>query len=196
VACAPPSVRGCNPGGPRCVLRGLRIEQRPSEPQRKEPRMAQIQHTPTPPSLEEAITTLFCEIDDTYRILNPRADLYKAIKKLSNSEVLTLALFQQLRGVESERSFLRDAQCFFVHLFPGVAGLAPSSFHRRVGLTPVGGHTRVSDVNADEGSPKGAGSNTTLYTRVQSRGRSPSSLRYRQTCFPDSQGAWRLGQRS
>lgn len=94
--------------------------------------MAQTQHTPAPPSLEEAITTLFCEIDDAYRILNPRADLYEAIKKLSDSEVLTLALFQQLRGVESERSFLRDAQRFFVHLFPGVAGLAPSSFHRRL----------------------------------------------------------------
>jgi hypothetical protein len=43
-----------------------------------------------------------------------------------------LALLQQLRGVESERSFLRDAQRFFSHLFPGVAGLHPSSFNRRV----------------------------------------------------------------
>lgn len=90
------------------------------------------QHTPAPPSLEEAIITLFCEIDDAYRILNPRTDLYEAIKKLSDSEVLTLALFQQLRGVESERSFLRDVQRFFVHLFPGVANMHPSSLHRRV----------------------------------------------------------------
>jgi hypothetical protein len=46
---------------------------------------------------------------------------------------LTLALLQQLRGMESERSFLRDAQKrFFSHLFPGVVGLHPSSFHRRV----------------------------------------------------------------
>ena len=37
-----------------------------------------------------------------------------------------------MRGVESERSFLRDAERFFAHLFPGVVGLAPSSFHRRV----------------------------------------------------------------
>jgi hypothetical protein len=43
-----------------------------------------------------------------------------------------LALFQQLRGIESERSFLRDVQRFFSHLFPGVVGLYPSSFHRRV----------------------------------------------------------------
>jgi hypothetical protein len=34
--------------------------------------------------------------------------------------------------MESERSFLRDATRFFAHLFPGVAGLHPSSFHRRV----------------------------------------------------------------
>jgi hypothetical protein len=46
--------------------------------------------------------------------------------------VLTLALFQQLRGVESERSFLRDVDRFCCHLFPGVVGLALSSFHRRV----------------------------------------------------------------
>jgi hypothetical protein len=34
--------------------------------------------------------------------------------------------------VESERSFLRDTERFFAHLFPGVVGLHPSSFHRRV----------------------------------------------------------------
>jgi hypothetical protein len=34
--------------------------------------------------------------------------------------------------VESCRAFLREAARFFSHLFPGVVGLAPSSFHRRV----------------------------------------------------------------
>jgi hypothetical protein len=43
-----------------------------------------------------------------------------------------LALFQQLRGVGRERSFLREAARFFAHLFPGVVGLHPSSFHRRL----------------------------------------------------------------
>jgi hypothetical protein len=57
---------------------------------------------------------------------------YQSIKRLADSEVVTLALFQQLRGVESERSFLRDTERFFSHLFPGVVGLHPSSFHRRV----------------------------------------------------------------
>ena len=93
--------------------------------------MAQVQHTPPPPSLEEAITVLFCFIDEAYERLNPHGRRYGALKKLSDSEILALALFQQLRGVESERSFLRDAERFFSHLFPGVVGVHPSSFHRR-----------------------------------------------------------------
>ena len=89
---------------------------------------------PTPPAarLEEALTILFCLIDDAYALLNLEGRRYESIKRLSDSEVLALALFQQLRGVESERFFLRDAARFFAHLFPGVAGLHPSSFHRRV----------------------------------------------------------------
>ena len=94
--------------------------------------MAQTQHTPTLASLEEAIIVLFCLIDDAYALLNPKGQGYESLKKLSDSEVLTLALLQQLRGIESERSFLRDIQRFFVHLFPGVVGMHPSSLHRRV----------------------------------------------------------------
>ena len=94
--------------------------------------MARFHHTQAFARTEDALTVLFCLIDDAYALLNPRADGYGAIKRLSDSEVLTLALLQQLRGVESERSFLRDAQRFFSHLFPGVVGLHPSSLHRRV----------------------------------------------------------------
>ncbi len=94
--------------------------------------MAQAQHTLTLASLEEAITVLFCLVDDAYTLLNPKCRSHEALKRLSDSEVLTLALFQQLRGTESERSFLRDTQRFFVHLFPGVAKMHPSSLHRRV----------------------------------------------------------------
>jgi hypothetical protein len=95
--------------------------------------MAHPQHTPALASLEEAITILFCLVDDTYALLNPATwRSHESLKKLSDSEVLTLALFQQLRGVESERSFLRDAQRYFVDLFPGLAGMHPSSLHRRV----------------------------------------------------------------
>ena len=94
--------------------------------------MAQPNHTPRLLGTEEALSVLFCLVDDAYAHLNPRARSYESLKRLSDSEVITLALFQQLRGVESERSFLRDAQRFFAHLFPGVVGLHPSSFHRRV----------------------------------------------------------------
>jgi DDE family transposase len=94
--------------------------------------MAQPQHTPSLVHLEEALTVLFCFIDDAYALLNPHARRYESIKRLSDSEVIALDLFQQLRGVESERSFLRDAERFFSPLFPGVVGLYPSSFNRRV----------------------------------------------------------------
>jgi hypothetical protein len=94
--------------------------------------MAQLNHTPRLADTEEALTVLFCLIDDAYALLNPNGKLYEPLKRLADSEVIALALFQQLRGVESERSFLRDAERFFSHLFPGVVGLYPSSFHRRV----------------------------------------------------------------
>lgn len=94
--------------------------------------MARPNHTPRLAETEEAVIVLFCLVDDAYRILNPRGDRYEALKRLSDSEVITLALLQQLRGTESQRSFLRDAERFFSHLFPGVVGLAPSSLHRRV----------------------------------------------------------------
>jgi DDE family transposase len=95
--------------------------------------MAHPNTTPSAARLEEALTVLFCLIDDAYRLLNPDgSDAYGSLKRLVDSEVLTLALFQQLRGLESERSFLRDAERFFSHLFPGVVGSHPSSFHRRI----------------------------------------------------------------
>ena len=94
--------------------------------------MARPQHTHSLAHLEEALSVLFCLVDDSYALLNPHACHYESVKRLSDSEIITLALFQQLRGVESERSFLRDTQRFFAHLFPGLVGLYPSSFHRRV----------------------------------------------------------------
>ena len=95
--------------------------------------MAQGQHTSSLAHLDEALTVLFCLVDDAYVLLNPHgARRYESIKRLSDSEAITLALFQQLRGIESARSFLRDAKRFFSHLFPGVVDLHPSSLHRRV----------------------------------------------------------------
>jgi hypothetical protein len=94
--------------------------------------MAHANHTCRLAETEEALIVLFCLVDDAYTSLNPGVRRYESLKRLSDSEVITLALFQQLRGVESERSFLRDAERFFAYLFPGVVGLHPSSFHRRV----------------------------------------------------------------
>src|SRR5918998_22684 len=93
--------------------------------------MAQPELTPPLALLEEALTVLFCRVDDIYYRLNPKGRLYENLKGLSDSEAIALALFQQLRGVESERSFLREVARFFSHLFPGIVGLHPSSFHRR-----------------------------------------------------------------
>ena len=95
--------------------------------------MALPELTPQLALLEEAMTILLCRIDDTYYHLNPKGCHYETLKVLSDSEIITLALLQQLRGIESQRSFLREAARFFSHLFPGVVGLHPSSFHRRVG---------------------------------------------------------------
>lgn len=94
--------------------------------------MAHTNHTRRIAQTEEAITVLFCLIDDAYNLLNPSGRRYEPLKRLSDSEIITLTLLQQLRGVESERSFLRDTQRFFSHLFPGVVGFHPSSLHRRV----------------------------------------------------------------
>ena len=85
--------------------------------------MANQHHTRRLERTEEAIIALFCLIDDAYALLNPHAHRYESIKRLSDSEVITLALFQQLRRVESERSFLRDAERLFSHLCsPGSSG--------------------------------------------------------------------------
>ena len=95
--------------------------------------MAYSQDTRQLARTEEALITLFCLVDDAYCAhINPKGQRYGSLKRLSDSEVLALALFQQLRGVESERSFLRDVARFFSHLFPGVLGLWPSSLHRRL----------------------------------------------------------------
>jgi len=80
--------------------------------------MALHHHTPRLAATEEAVIVLFCLIDDAYRVLNPRGDRYGALKRLSDSEIVTLALVQQLRGTESQRSFLRDAERFFLAPFP------------------------------------------------------------------------------
>ena len=116
--------------------------------------MAHPEHTVGLALLEEAIIVLFCEIDDAYRHLNPREGHYAPLKRLSDSEILTLALFQQLRGVESERSFLREAARFFSHLFPGVVGFPP------VLVAPQGAQAEALPGALEAGGPAGAAGGT------------------------------------
>ncbi len=44
--------------------------------------MAQAQDTPSFAPTEEAITVLFCLIDDAYTYLNPRSRRYESLKRL------------------------------------------------------------------------------------------------------------------
>jgi hypothetical protein len=104
---------------PRCELHGLRVQRGPSEPSAKG-----TSDGPTPayplagPPGRGTDRALFCLIDDAYATLNPHgARRYESIKRLSDSEVIALALFQQLRGVERGRTFVL-AGCRAVLLSP------------------------------------------------------------------------------
>lgn len=47
--------------------------------------MAQPHLTPRLDRTEEAITVLFCLIDDVYCLLNPRGELYASLKRLAQA---------------------------------------------------------------------------------------------------------------
>jgi hypothetical protein len=53
--------------------------------------MAHTNHTPGRAETEEALIVLFCLVDDAYTSLNSRALRYESLKRLSDSEVITLA---------------------------------------------------------------------------------------------------------
>src|SRR5918994_3696915 len=80
----------------------------PSEPPAKETSDGPTPAYPLARPSEGAVSVLFCLVDDAYALLKPRARRYEFLKRLSDSEIVALSLFQQLRGVESERSFLRE----------------------------------------------------------------------------------------
>ena len=95
--------------------------------------MALPELTPQLALPEEAVTVLFCRVDDVYYRINPQGRRYETLKDLSDSEVVTLALFQQLRGVESERSFLREA----AHIRPlGAPHNGPDTLDNTLCLCP------------------------------------------------------------
>jgi hypothetical protein len=51
--------------------------------------MARPEITPPLALLEEALTVLFCRVDDVYYRLNPKGRRYERLKELSDSEVIT-----------------------------------------------------------------------------------------------------------
>ena len=67
--------------------------------------MAHAHTTPRLYQAKEALTTLFCLVDDAYRLLNPGWQSHEALKKLSDSEVLALALFLAVQE-HGERTLL------------------------------------------------------------------------------------------
>jgi hypothetical protein len=55
-------------------------------------KLAHLNHTPRRAETEEVLTFLLCLIDNAYAHLNTHAGRYESIKRLADSEVLTLAL--------------------------------------------------------------------------------------------------------
>ena len=84
--------------------------------------MAQPTHTQLLAQTEEALTILYCLVHDACSPLNPNGRRYDLPKRLSDSQIIAITLLQPLWGVQSERSFLRDTQKYFSHLFPGMVG--------------------------------------------------------------------------
>lgn len=119
---------------PRFLLRGLGVERGPSDSPPQGATDGPI--TAYPLAHRPGRGLVRALLPHGRRLLRPAQPTYqrcyKSLRRLSDSEVIALALFQQLRGVESERYFPRDAERFFLRLFPGVVGLHPSSFNRRV----------------------------------------------------------------
>jgi hypothetical protein len=56
--------------------------------------MAHTNHTQRLARTEEALTVLLCLIDDAYALLNPGGRRYGSLKRLSDSELITLAFLQ------------------------------------------------------------------------------------------------------
>ncbi|MDP9475808.1 MAG: hypothetical protein M3R38_08995 [Actinomycetota bacterium] len=69
--------------------------------------MAQAHRSPASVRTGEAPTVLFYLVDGAFRTLDPKGGRYESLERLSDSEVLALALFQQLWALKSGRSFPR-----------------------------------------------------------------------------------------
>src|SRR5215210_6432086 len=99
-------------------------------PRRKEHRMAHHNTTPPAASLEEAVTVLFCLVDDAYRLLNPRGDGYGALK---SQEALGLGghnprPFPAAQGYRVRALVRARRRALLLAPVPGGGGAAPLLF--------------------------------------------------------------------
>jgi hypothetical protein len=87
----------------RCLLHGLRVKRGPSglPPTKGAPDGPAPPYSTLLPHGEEAITVLFCLVDDAYRLLNPRGRRYEGLKSLSGSEVITECSFPSPTACQS-----------------------------------------------------------------------------------------------
>ena len=69
------------------------------------------------PNLDTLITELYVQIDDLFMLLGVRKGRGRP-PRLSDSELLCLAVAQVLLGFNSERHWLRSLGCRLGHLFP------------------------------------------------------------------------------
>lgn len=69
--------------------------------------MARTNHTQRLAQTEEALTVLFCLVDDAYTLLNPDGRRrYERLKRLSDSEVIALVLFLAAAAGRGVRALL------------------------------------------------------------------------------------------
>ena len=82
--------------------------------------------------LDTFLTTMYCIADDLYRAEFAAQQPLRPgpAPKLSNSEVITLALLAQWQRNRSERAFLRYAHNHWRSYFPNL--LSQSAFNRRM----------------------------------------------------------------
>jgi hypothetical protein len=86
--------------------------------------MAQSELTPQLLLLEEALTILFCQVDDAYYRLNPKGRHYETLKELSDSEVITLEPYSSSFEVLSPSVL----SCARLPASSGTCSLEPSVF--------------------------------------------------------------------
>lgn len=79
------------------------------------------------PNTQTILTIIFCLVDD---LVNRHARSKPGVRaKFADSELITLVLYKELAGIESEHQILRLIKRDYLHLFPKLIG--QSQFNRR-----------------------------------------------------------------